>query len=408
MGFLLLFGLIAGGLLLRTRKSLGTERRRLRELEQVLKEKEYYLRTIILSEPECVKLHKADGTILEINPAGAALIESDTPGTLLGTCIYSYIDPADLPSYRTLTDHVFQGRSETLQFRIRGLKGTTRWMETRATPMRDRANNIIALLGITRDITDRKRAEEADMQVRRRQDQLARLCRVLSAGEMASALGHELNQPLCAIMNYAETIEELANQDRPNMDDLRVYAGKMSSETERAGETVRRIRDYISKRDPVTAPIDINTLVRDVVEFLQPEARRHNIEIRFRLLSAPCMVLADSVQVQQVLVNLITNALDALNDKPDSRNELLVSCDTANDKLAVIAVRDNGRGLNGAKPERIFDPFYTTKDGGVGIGLSISRTIAESHGGYIKLVPNTDRGMTALFTLPRAASANVG
>lgn len=403
--FSVTFGLGSYGMYLKTRNTLRRERHRLEELGQVLKEKEYYLRTIILSEPECVKLHSADGTILDINPAGATLIEATCPEVLLGTSIYSYIEPEDLDAYRKLTEHVFQGKSETLQFRIRGLRGTTRWMETRATPMRDRENRIIALLGITRDITDRKRAEEADIQVRRRQDQLARLCRVLSAGEMASALGHELNQPLCAIMNYAETIEEIVTQDDFDIGMLRDYAGRMSSETERAGETVRRIRDYVNKRAPVTALLDINAMVRDVVAFLQPEALRHDTDIAFELTPEPCMVRADSVQVQQVLVNLITNGLDALDNASGHENRLQVRCDSTDGKMAVVGVTDNGRGLNGANPERIFDPFYTTKEGGVGIGLSISRSIAESHGGYIRLVPNADRGMTALFALPRAAES---
>lgn len=387
------------------RKTLENERQRSLELGEELREKEYYLRTIILSEPECVKLHKADGTVLDINPAGATLIEADSPKELLGSCIYSYIDPEDLPSYQALTEHVFQGSSETLEFRIRGLRGTTRWMETRATPMRDRDNNIIALLGITRDITDKKRAEEADIQVRRRQDQLTRLCRVLSAGEMASALGHELNQPLCAIMSYAETIEELVNTEAPDMERLRNYSRRMSQETERAGATVRRIRDYVSKRQPITAPTDINSLVRDVVTFLQPEARRHQTSINYQLSSDACTVQADSVQIQQVLVNLITNGLDALNDSKGEGNELQVDCNRTDDRIVAVSVRDNGRGLNGANPEKIFDPFYTTKDGGVGIGLSISRSIAESHGGSIKLLPNADQGMTAVLCLPAAAEA---
>lgn len=404
----LAFGGVGYGLFSLTRLSLRTERRRLMRLSEVLKEKENYLRTIILSEPECVKLHKADGTVLEINPAGASLIEAESPERLLGTNIYSYIEPADLQSYRELTEHVFQGQSETLEFRIRGLKGTTRWMETRATPMRDAENRIIALLGITRDITDKKRAEEADAQVRRRQDELARLCRVLSAGEMASALGHELNQPLCAIMSYAETIEALVSHDRPDIESLRRYAHRMSSETERAGATVRRIRDFVSKRGPAVTAVEINDLVRDVVAFLQTDAHRHRAHIEFRLAPAPCAVRADPVQLQQILVNLITNGLDALDGTPAEGDRLLVNCDGSDARMAVIRIRDNGRGLNGANAERIFDPFYTTKEGGVGIGLSISRSIAESHGGSIRLLPNADRGMTAILALPKAVAAANG
>jgi len=146
-----------------TQLALQQERTCLHKLEETLKEKERYLRAIILSEPECVKLHKADGTVLDINPAGAALIDAATEKELIGTCIFNYIDPEDLDSYKRLTEHVFDGSSETLEFKILSLKGTTRWMETHATPMRNSDGNIIALLGITRDITAKKQVEEADI-----------------------------------------------------------------------------------------------------------------------------------------------------------------------------------------------------------------------------------------------------
>ena len=387
----------------RTQTALRQERARLHKIEETLKEKEHHLRAIILSEPECVKLHKADGTVLDINPAGAALIDAATEKELIGTCIFDYINPEDLDSYKQLTEHVFDGSSETLEFRILSLKGTTRWMETHATPMRNNDGDIIALLGITRDITAKKYAEEADIQVRKRQDQLTRVCRILSAGEMASAFGHELNQPLCAIMNYAETIEEVTRAPHPDLENLRNYANKMAKETERAGETVRRIREFVSKREPQTAPLDINKLICEVVEFLRPVASRQLASIQSNLPDSPCLVQADSIQVQQVLINLITNGLDAMNKNPEKERILIVSSDPADQKLVRINVKDNGPGFDGADPEKIFDPFYTTKEGGVGIGLSISRSIAESHGGYLKFTPNHDKGMNVVFALPKLA-----
>ncbi len=399
------FVYLTNGRLRNTQIALQQERTRLHKLEETLREKERHLRAIILSEPECVKLHKADGTVLDINPAGAALIDAATEEELIGTCIYDYIDPEDLDSYKLLTEHVFDGSSETLEFKILSLKGTIRWMETHATPMRNSDGDIIALLGITRDITAKKHAEEADIQVRKRQDQLTRVCRILSAGEMASAFGHELNQPLCAIMNYAETIEEVTKASQPDLDLLRKYASKMARETERAGETVRRIREFVSKREPQTAPLDINKLICEVVEFLRPEAKRQLACIQSDLPDSPCFVQADSIQVQQVLINLITNGLDAMNDSPEKERMLTVSSDSADQKLIKINVKDNGSGFDGADPQKIFDPFYTTKEGGVGIGLSISRSIAESHGGYLKFIPNHDKGMNVVFALPKLAIA---
>jgi len=386
-----------------TQLTLQQTRTRLQKIEETLKVKEDYLRTIIHSEPECVKLHKADGIVLDINPAGAALIEADTTKELIGTCIYDYIDPEDLDSYKQLTRHVFNGSSGTLEFKILSLKGKTRWMETHATPMRNNNGDIIALLGITRDITEKKHAEDADIQIRKRQEQLTRVCRILSAGEMASAFGHELNQPLCAIMNYAETIEEATKADEPDLDHLRSYAIKMARETERAGETVRRIRDFVSKREPKTSPLDINKLIGEVAEFLRPEAKRQQADIQYDPPGFPCFIEADSIQIQQVLINLITNGLDAMSDNPVGERIVVVSSDPVDQKLIKINVKDNGSGFGNADPQKIFNPFYTTKEGGVGIGLSISRSIAEAHGGYLKLFPNHDKGMNVVFALPKLA-----
>ncbi len=368
-------------------------------LEKQLVEKQNFLRAIIQTEPECVKLLSSEGVVLDINPAGASLVDAESPEQMLGTCIYNVVIEPDKDRYRALTDSVFRGESGTLEFRIESHKGHIRWMETHAVPMRDSAGNIFALLGITRDITARKQAEE-DSQ--RHQSELARVCRMVTVNEMATTLAHELNQPLCAITSYMESLRNLLAQgEGVSLPRLREIAGKTVVQAERAGRIIHRVREFASTQESGMLSSQINTLIEDVIGICNAEAGQRGVTICMQLGDDLPPVLADPIQIQQVVLNLVRNAIEAMDELPAEFGRLVVSTRLSEAGMVEVCVQDNGCGLPDAEAERVFTPFFTTKPQGMGMGLSISSTIVKAHGGHLSLQANPfSRGSTARFALP--------
>ena len=378
-------------------KYIKKEKIELEELKEKLTEKDDYLQTIISSEPECVKLLAKDGTLLEINPAGAALVEAESPDVLLGRCIYDVVAPEYKNAYKKLVENVFLGKSQILEFQIISLKGNTLWMDSHAVPMRNHDGVITALLAITRDITARKNAEE---KTKVKQEELMRVCRLLSVGEMASALAHELTQPLCARMGYAESSEANLEEKSPDIDKLRTLNSKIIQETERSGKIIHRIREFVCKREPNISKIDLNELILEVVELLRLNIPSINTKVELDLGKDAALVMADPIQVQQVLINLITNGIDAMKGISKTERKLYIKSSANCSGVVSVIIEDNGLGISKADMNRIFEPFYTTKEGGIGIGLAISRSIAESHGGRLYFAPNLIQGTRVTFELP--------
>ena len=369
-------------------------------VEEELLEKEHYVRTILNTEPECVKLLDSEGMVLDINPAGISLVEAEHSNQVLGNCIYPLIDFEYLNEYKMLVKNVFTGFSQSLVFKMKSLKGNIRWMETHCVPMRTKSGGIVAALGITRDITERINAEEA---ARCHHEELVRVCRLLSVGELASTLAHELNQPLCAILNYAITLEKEIKSTCPGELIIQDYANRVTRETERAGMIVQRLRQFVSKYEPVKSIVNINELVNDVSELMFAELKRHHIKYTLEVSKTPCLINGDHIQIQQVLINLITNSIDAMKNVDEEKRILIVKidCKTNECRNISIDVIDNGQQTENINYNRLFESFYTTKSGGIGIGLSISLSIIESHGGSIKYTITKNAGMRFTITLPK-------
>lgn len=244
---------------------------------------------------------------------------------------------------------------------------------------------------------ERARSDERGLE---QQAQLAHVARLATMGEMASGLAHELNQPLCAIVNYAEASIELLASQGPT-DDLRRALVEVARQAERAGEVIRRLREFVRWRELRREPVDINHVVREVLGFTTAELRQRGIPVRLALARNLPRVLGDAVQLQQVLINLIRNACDAMSATDASRRKLAVRTTRAGATVEV-AVSDAGPGLPDGGGDRWFEPFFSTKRDGMGMGLSISRSIVEAHGGRIGVVSNRTRGATFRFTIPAA------
>lgn len=366
-----------------------------------LRDNEYRLRAIIESEPECVKLQAADGTVLEINPAGLKLVDAERAEDVVGKPIYCIVAPEYVELYRANMRRVFAGEAVVYEFRSITLKGRTCWMETHAVPLRDARGAIYALLGITRDITEHKLAEE---QARRHQTELARVARLSTMGEMATGLAHELNQPLSAIANFARGCIRRLRTGGAAPAELIEPLEEVCEQAERAGEIMRHVRDFVRKSEPRMTAADINQIVRGVAKFTEHETRQHNATVALDLVPDQPRVWADAIMIEQVIGNLVRNALEAMDETPSLRREVTIRTLANGDDAIEVEVADSGPGIDGALIGQVFDQFFTTKPEGVGMGLSISRSIVEAHGGFIRAESRAGGGATFRFTLPAAST----
>jgi len=242
---------------------------------------------------------------------------------------------------------------------------------------------------------ERKRAEEALL---RAQSELAHVTRVATLGETTASIAHEINQPLGAIVNNANAC--LRWLTAGNVAEARQSAELIRADARRAGEIINRIRSFAKKASPQKDWMDMNHAIRDVIALARSEVQRNRVALETELSDDLPLVFADRIQLQQVILNLIMNAVEAMSEITDGPRELLIRTDTNESRGIVVAVRDSGPGLKPEDLHRLFTPFYTTKPQGMGMGLAICRSIIEAHGGRLWATANLDRGATFQFTLP--------
>lgn len=255
------------------------------------------------------------------------------------------------------------------------------------------------VLAAIADVTVRKKAEH---EAKRHLDELAHVSRVASIGEMASGLAHEINQPLTAIVSYAEACRLMLRSGREHREVLLSSLEQISKQGERAGDIIHRLREFVSKGKLERRPVNVNDLVDGVLDMLRHEIDRHSIELRLELGRDLPTVNADNVQIEQVIFNLVRNAIEAMESNEPGGRELIIGTHKvqADESAVEVFVSDTGEGLASEGVQRIFDAFYSTKQQGMGLGLSITRTIVHAHGGRIWATANKNRGATLRFTLP--------
>jgi PAS domain S-box-containing protein len=254
------------------------------------------------------------------------------------------------------------------------------------------------------DLTERKNAEEnlreSERRYREAQAELAHVTRVTTLGELTASIAHEVNQPLAGIVANAEACLGWLDRETPGLNEVRRSVEWIIEDSNRAGEVIRRVRALATKTDAQKAPLDVNHAVNEAIALVQREMLGHRVSLRMELSRAPPVVLADRVQLQQVIINLVMNAIEAMQAVTDRPRELAIRTQRNETHQILVTVKDCGVGISVEDADRLFDAFFTTKASGMGMGLSICRSIIAAHGGRLWVEPNLPPGATFHFTLP--------
>jgi PAS domain S-box-containing protein len=276
--------------------------------------------------------------------------------------------------------------------------GGRRYLAATYSPLRPDSERVEAALAVTRDLTDRVRESEA---LQEAQAELAHVTRVMTLGELTASIAHEVNQPLAAIVADANASLNWLAASPPDLGSVREALDAIVKDGHRASEVIQRVRQLARKTSPQKARLDMNDVIRDVVPLIGTEMRSHEVSLRIDLAPALPPVLADRVQLQQVLINLVMNGIEAMASIDGRSRELVIRSQPGDDDHVVVAVQDAGVGIDAQKTDQLFSAFYTTKPDGMGMGLSISRSIIGAHGGRLWATPNPDHGATFHFALPK-------
>ena len=494
-----------------------------------LRRSEASVRAIVDTTPECVKVIGRDGTLLMVNAAGAAMGGAPSPEAVIGRSFFDFLAPEDRGRYRDFLGRVCAGRKGILEYTIVTLQGERRRMESHAAPLRQQDGSV-ALLGVSRDVTASKQAEERlrrseaflaeaqrlsltgsfwwrvatdeiiwsaqvfrifeldpalpvtlqgiearvhpddralfaaivdqaradgsdfeyecrlqppdssvkymhvvghathdpdagleyigtvqDVSERRRSQEaldearaeLAHVARVTSLGTLTASIAHEVNQPLSGVVTNASTCLRMLAADPPNLEGARETARRTIRDGHRASEVVTRLRGLLVAREFASEPVDLNEATREVIALSAGELKRGRVVVRQELADDLPLVAGDRVQLQQVTLNLLLNAADAMSGIEDRPRQLVVRTGLDGGRGVCLAVEDSGVGFAPEDAERLFKAFYTTKREGMGIGLSVSRTIIERHHGRLWATLNQGPGATFSFTLPAGNGSEV-
>ena len=274
--------------------------------------------------------------------------------------------------------------------------GETIVVSSRWALQRDENGQPAAVLQINTEITERKRASENLVSM---QNQLAHMARVTTMGELAASIAHEINQPLAAVVTNGNACLRWMNLAEPNLDEARATVTAIVQQGKRASDIIARIRAFMTKSPPQMSQLEINGLVREVLNLIDHEVQRNKVVLRAELAGDVAAVVGDRVQLQQVVLNLLMNAVEATSAAAESPKEVLVT--SRNEaRQVIVAVQDSGVGIDPENLNQLFNPFFTTKPHGMGMGLAISRSTIQSHGGRLWAASNPGRGATFQFTLP--------
>jgi PAS domain S-box-containing protein len=315
---------------------------------------------------------------------------------------YQRIHPEDQATFSREVERAIRERSDfEVDFRTVLPDGSTKFLHSVGHPVFDASGKLVEFVGTGMDVTEKRQAEKERERLRQVQADLAHINRATTMGELTASLAHEINQPIAAAVTDARTCLRWLAREQPDIAEARETAARMVKAVTRASDIISRLRQLFKKGAPQTNLVDVSEVIQEMVVLLRGEASRHSVSIQTDLPANSPRVMADRVQLQQVLMNLMLNGIEAMQDT-ESGGQLTIKSSVAEGGQLLISVSDTGLGLPPEQAEQIFNAFFSTKVQGTGMGLSISRSIVESHGGRLWAASNSGRGATFNFTLPAA------
>lgn len=373
--------------------------------ERALRDSEELKRRIIESSTDCIKVLDLDGNLLFMSNGGQQLLEIDNIDAYLNSCWIDFWQPEDRPRIRDALATARAGGIGKFQAFCPSAKGAPHWWDVITTPICNADGRPEQLLSVSRDITARIRTEaegrESERKYREIQAELAHAARVATMGQLTASMAHEIRQPLSAVKVSGATALRWLTNSPPEIDEAKQSIESILKDISRADDVIGRIHNFAKKGVPKKDTLDINATILEVIALTRAEAIKHDVTLQIQLADDNLpRVQGDKVQLQQVMINLIMNAIEAMTEAIDGTRELLICTGRAEAGDVLVAVKDSGPGLASTASERLFDAFYTTKPSGMGMGLSISRSIVDDHGGRLWASPNEPRGAIFQFSLP--------
>jgi PAS domain S-box-containing protein len=316
-----------------------------------------------------------------------------------------HVHPEDQDElFKTWERAVHKGNDYEADFRIVLPGGAVRYIHAVGHPFLSESGNVVEFIGTSMDVTERRRAEEERERLRQAQADLAHVSRVTTMGELSASLAHEIKQPIAAAITDANTCLRWLARDEPELEEARAAAKRVVKDATRASEIVSHVRMLFKKGASERELVDVNEVIREMIVLLRNETTRYSIFVRTELAEDLPQIMGDRVQLQQVMMNLILNSIEAMRET-DGTRELAIKSQPAENGHLMVSVSDTGVGLPPHQAEQIFNAFFTTKLHGTGMGLSISRSIVESHEGRLWAGANSPRGASFFITLPTQVEA---
>ncbi len=369
-----------------------------------------FYRRIFSSIPTAIAVCSTDGKLIDANHMAIDMVRL-TRQELIGTKIWDWSNWSHTSGVREQLKHAVtqaaKGMKSQIDSDLSNPDSSTAEIQWTVAPvLSDEAPNEVSHIVVTAvDITDRSRAES---RVRLLQQELAHVGRLSTLGQMSTSIAHELNQPLAAIASYCFAAREQLRHPGPNHHAVNESLEKIELQAVRAGDVIRRLRRMVSKSQSLRSTVCVSDLVSEVLEIVEPDLRLARITCQVETTSALVPVIVDRVEIQQVLINLLRNAIEAVAPLADEHRAIRISFGMVSDNQVEVRIRDFGPGVHPSVRERLFEPFQTTKNDGLGVGLAISRDIVSSHGGILELTPHNERGAEFRIVLPTSGKQDPG
>lgn len=364
--------------------------------EQSLRQSEARYRHLVENVNEVIFTVDAGGCVTYVSSAIERVAGGRPAAEVLGRPFLDFVHPDDVTALVASFQRALEGHPEPLEYRVIGNDAQVYWIRSHSQAIIE-GGRVVAVQGVLTDVTERR---EAEMEAHRRREELAHVQRLTTAGAMTAEIAHQISQPLASIINFAGGLAARAHAGDVDAATLRQVSGRIADEAGRVSEVIQRLRAFLRKGERVVRPCDLNQLITHVLRLLEEDFRRAAVEVHLDLDRALPRCQLDAILIEQVVLNLLRNALDAMVDvEQPHRLDIRTRLEGG---MVQVTVSDTGAGVPADARLRIFDAFFTTKPCGLGLGLSVSRSIICASGGRLWMETNPPRGTTVAFTVPLA------